>query len=31
MISTNALHGKHLLSLADFTPDEITFLIELAD
>jgi ornithine carbamoyltransferase len=30
MISTNALHGKHLLSLADFTPDEITFLIELA-
>jgi ornithine carbamoyltransferase len=30
MISTNALRGKHLLSLADFTPDEITFLIELA-
>jgi ornithine carbamoyltransferase len=30
MISTNALHGKHLLSLADFTPDEITLLIELA-
>ena len=30
MISTNALHGKHFLSLADFTPDEITFLIELA-
>jgi ornithine carbamoyltransferase len=30
MISTNALHGRHLLSLADFTPDEITFLIELA-
>jgi ornithine carbamoyltransferase len=30
MISTNALHGRHLLSLADFTPAEITFLIELA-
>jgi len=30
MISTSALHGKHLLSLADVTPDEIMFLIELA-
>jgi ornithine carbamoyltransferase len=30
MISTNALRGRHLLSLADFTPDEITFFIELA-
>jgi ornithine carbamoyltransferase len=30
MISTNALHGKHLLNLADLTPDEITYLIELA-
>jgi ornithine carbamoyltransferase len=30
MITTTGLHGKHLLNLADFTPDEITYLIELA-
>ncbi len=30
MITATALHGKHLLNLIDFTPDEITYLIELA-
>jgi ornithine carbamoyltransferase len=30
MITATALHGKHLLNLVDFTPDEITYLIELA-
>jgi ornithine carbamoyltransferase len=30
MITAADLHGKHLLNLADFTPDEITYLIDLA-
>jgi ornithine carbamoyltransferase len=30
MITATDLHGRHLLNLADFTPDEITYLIELA-
>jgi ornithine carbamoyltransferase len=30
MITANDLHGKHLLNLADFSPDEITYLIDLA-
>ena len=30
MITAADLHGKHLLNLADLTPDEITYLIDLA-
>jgi ornithine carbamoyltransferase len=30
MITATDLHGRHLLNLADFSPDEITYLIDLA-
>ncbi len=30
MITATELHGKHLLNLADLSPDEITYLIDLA-
>jgi ornithine carbamoyltransferase len=30
MITAKDLHGRHLLNLADFSPDEITYLIDLA-
>ena len=30
MITATGLHGRHLLNLADFTPDEIMYLIDLA-
>jgi ornithine carbamoyltransferase len=30
MVTAADLHGKHLLNLTDFTPDEITYLIDLA-
>jgi ornithine carbamoyltransferase len=30
MATMTDLHGKHFLKLADFTPDEITYLIDLA-
>jgi ornithine carbamoyltransferase len=30
MITASDLHGRHLLNLADFSPDEITYLIDLA-
>jgi ornithine carbamoyltransferase len=30
MISASELHGRHLLNLADYTPDEISYLIDLA-
>jgi ornithine carbamoyltransferase len=30
MITASDLHGRHLLNLVDFSPDEITYLIDLA-
>ena len=30
MITTTDLHGRHLLNLVDFSPEEITYLLDLA-
>jgi ornithine carbamoyltransferase len=30
MITAAGVHGRHLLNVADFSPDEITYLIDLA-